>query len=301
MDVLAEIHHKYASQGHDPEIFLKGLLLSKPLTYWDYIRLDTLLTLQQPRTDYPDEKVFILYHQAIELFLNLLLHELEQVLRNDSAEGEWLLDKMNRICRYADILNTTFTVMNEGMDYTQYNAFRLALAPASGFQSVQYRMVEIMCTTPNQLLHRNFRDKEVDTSNPALFYDLLYWREAGIDHKTGKPGMMLKAFDAQYKEKILKAFHTWRGRTLYDKVLKLQQEGKLSETLREKFRRLDHTYNVVWPLTHLQTAEKYLADNGQVKTSTGASHWREYLHPAHQKRVFFPSLWSPEELERWGH
>lgn len=300
MDILDEIHRKYSEEGHDPEIFLKGLLLSKPLTYWDYIRLDTLLSLQQPRTEYPDERVFILYHQAIELFLNLLLHELQQVLNHEAAPEEWLLDKMNRICNYADILNTTFTVMNEGMNYDQYNAFRLALAPASGFQSVQYRLVEILCTTPNQLLHRDYRDKPVDTSDPALFYDKLYWREAGIDKKTGRPGLMLKAFDSQYKEKLLETFRAWRGRTLYDKVLKLQDEGKLSEALRQKLRRLDYTYNVVWPLTHLKTAEKYLADRGEVKMSTGASPWREYLHPAHQKRVFFPLLWSQEELDHWG-
>lgn len=300
MSVIDELRAKYESEGHDPDIFLKGLLLSKPLSYWDYIRLDTLLSLQHTRTEYADEKVFILYHQAIELFLNLLLHELEQILSSDTAEEGWLLDKMNRVCNYADILNTTFKVMNEGMDYDQYNAFRLALAPASGFQSVQYRLVEILCTTPHQLLHRDFRDKPVDTSDPALFYDKLYWREAGIDRKSGQPGMMLKAFDARYKEKLLETFRTRSGRTLYDKARKLEQEGRLSEALKEKLRRLDYIYNMVWPLTHLQTAEKYLADRGEVKTSTGASHWRQYLHPSHQKRVFFPFLWSREELDRWG-
>lgn len=301
MEVISEIYKKYSSQGHDPEVFLKGLLVSRPLTYWDYIQVDTLLSLQHPRTDYPDEKVFIVYHQAVELFLNLLLHELQQVLEKNNPTDSWCEDKLNRIANYASILNTTFQVMNEGLDYEQYNSFRLALAPASGFQSVQYRLVEIMCAPPEQLLHRKWRETgEVKVDNPVEFYDKLYWREAGINPTTGLVGMMLKAFDERYKELLLETFRRYKGRTLYHWALAHQAQGRLTERQRENLRRLDHIYNVEWPLTHLQTAERYLADHGEVKQSTGASHWREYLHPAHQKRIFFPFLWSEEEVFLWG-
>ncbi len=52
--------------GLEPEAFYKGLLYSKPINYWDYIEVESLLSLQKPRTDYPDEMVFIMYHQVTE-------------------------------------------------------------------------------------------------------------------------------------------------------------------------------------------------------------------------------------------
>ena len=57
------LEDKYAQMGQDLNSYLDGLLLSNYLTYWDYIQLDTLLTLQNPKTDYPDEQIFIMYHQ----------------------------------------------------------------------------------------------------------------------------------------------------------------------------------------------------------------------------------------------
>lgn len=300
MDWLQEIREKYQSQGHDPEIFLQGLFYSRPLTYWDYIEVETLLSLQHPRTDFPDEKVFIVYHQAIELFLNLLLHELHQLLSKEEAPPTWREDKLNRICRYADILNSTFKVMNEGMDYDQYNAFRTALAPASGFQSAQYRQVEILCTPAWNLLHPRYKTGGNAINSYEDFYDKFYWREAGTDPRTGQPGLMLREFDNKYKKVLLATLKQWQGKTLCEKAEFWHKAGELTPVMIQKLRELDNIYNVQWPLTHLQTAEKYLAHQGEEKTSTGASPWRRYLHPAHQRRIFFPFLWSAEEKENWG-
>ena len=57
------LQKKYSAMGQDLSSYLDGLLYADFLTYWDYINLDTLLSLQQPITPYPDEKVFIIYHQ----------------------------------------------------------------------------------------------------------------------------------------------------------------------------------------------------------------------------------------------
>lgn len=64
--LLKQIEHKYRSLREDPETYLKGLLHMRPLTYWDYIQVDALLSLQHPRTNFPDEMVFIVYHQVTE-------------------------------------------------------------------------------------------------------------------------------------------------------------------------------------------------------------------------------------------
>ena len=62
IDKINLLAQKYSATGQNLESYLDGLLLSDFLGYWDYINLDTLLTLQKPKTDYPDEKIFIIYH-----------------------------------------------------------------------------------------------------------------------------------------------------------------------------------------------------------------------------------------------
>ena len=70
---LKKLQEKYAVMGQDLSSYLDGLLYSDYLTYWDYIHLDTLLSLQNPKTGFPDEKVFIMYHQITELYFRLIL------------------------------------------------------------------------------------------------------------------------------------------------------------------------------------------------------------------------------------
>src|SRR3954468_3502325 len=79
---IKQLQEKYAPMGQDLNGYLDGLLLSNYLTYWDYTQVETLLTLQNPKTDYPDELIFIMYHQITELYFKLSLHELEQVANN---------------------------------------------------------------------------------------------------------------------------------------------------------------------------------------------------------------------------
>src|SRR6187549_1464951 len=76
---LKKLQEKYAVMGQDLSSYLDGLLYSDYLTYWDYIHLDTLLSLQNPKTSFPDERVFITYHQITELYFSLVLSELKQI------------------------------------------------------------------------------------------------------------------------------------------------------------------------------------------------------------------------------
>ena len=61
-------------------------------------------------------------------------------------------------------------------------------------------------------------------------------------------------------------------------------------------RHYDYTVNVNWVMAHYNAAGKYL---GKAE-ATGGSDWRKYMHPKYQRRIFFPELWSKEELEHWG-
>lgn len=85
-DKLESLRRKYSLLGQDLETYLEGLLYSRSLTYWDYIEVDTLLTLQKTRTDFPDEVIFIVYHQITELYFKLIKVELELIAQESWQE-----------------------------------------------------------------------------------------------------------------------------------------------------------------------------------------------------------------------
>jgi len=90
LDANDRITKKYEELGENPETYLEGLVHAKPINYWDYIEVDTLLSLQKPRTHFKDESIFIMYHQSTELFLKMMRHELEQIVEETNISEEFL-------------------------------------------------------------------------------------------------------------------------------------------------------------------------------------------------------------------
>lgn len=167
-EIIKAINEKYYNLGENPNTYLKGLLQAKPINYWDYIEVDTLLSLQKPRTDFKDEEIFIIYHQITELTLKLMVHELEQIIENEEITEEFVSTKINRLNRYTSMLITSFAVMSEGMDYDDYNTFRSTLTPASGFQSAQFRYIELYCTQVKNLVNQKGIERLKTTENPTI-------------------------------------------------------------------------------------------------------------------------------------
>src|SRR5580704_9598553 len=165
LDLLNE---KYQAMGQDMNSYLEGLQYMDYLKYWDYVHTDTLLSLQNPRTNFPDEKIFIMYHQITELFFKLCIHEYEQIANQDKITLEFLLTKIKRIVRYFDGLVTTYDIMVDGMDKEQFLKFRMALLPASGFQSAQYRMIELYSTDIINLVHKEYVVKNPSIQNASV-------------------------------------------------------------------------------------------------------------------------------------
>ena len=92
---INDIDAKYRALGENPETYLNGLLHAKPINYWDYVEVDTLLSLQKPRTEFNDELIFIIYHQLTELVLKMMSHEIKQIVFESFSEEVWL-DKIKR-------------------------------------------------------------------------------------------------------------------------------------------------------------------------------------------------------------
>ena len=127
-EILKAIEEKYDKLGVPLDAMLEGLLWSTPITYWDYIQTDALLGLQTPRTNLPDEMVFIMYHQVNELLFKMVLWEIDQVAKTTEVSAEKFALHLNRISRYFDMLSNSFSVMADGMErivFLQYNLHQI--------------------------------------------------------------------------------------------------------------------------------------------------------------------------------
>ena len=298
--LLKAIEEKYKKLGVPLDSMLEGLLWSTPITYWDYIQTDALLGLQIPRTDQPDEMVFIMYHQVNELLFKMVLWEIDQVAQSDKISAEKFSMHLMRISRYFDMLSNSFTVMADGMERDQYLKFRNTLTPASGFQSAQYRKIEFASTELINLIDARYRDT-IDRNSPFKnAYDHLYWQAAGKNHNTGEKSVLIKLFDKKYMGDFIDFMEDYNACNLSMKFKQLPKEVQKDATLIKAMRHYDYTVNVKWVLAHYDAAGKYLGGKEKELEATGGSSWRKYLHPKYQRRIFYPYLWSEEELKNWG-
>lgn len=299
-NLMGSIHQKYESLGQDPLVYLEGLKYAKPLTYWDYCEIDTLLSLQKSRTTLPDENVFILYHQVTELFFKMILSEIEQISNHPNLDARFFTERIGRINRYWGVLINSFSIMRDGMDTEQYLKFRTTLTPASGFQSAQYRTIEI-CSTPLQnLVSHRFRDSLPENPTWEELFSKIYWQAAGTNFQTGEKSLTLQLFEEKYLSEFIRTAKAFENKNLWFKYLTLHPECQANEDLIKALRELDEMVNLEWVMVHYRTAGKYLESDGDPKDATGGSKWKKYMHPRYQKRIFFPKLWSNEELENWG-
>lgn len=299
-NLIHKLQEKYQGLGQDLDTHLEGLLHSKLITYWDYIQTDTLLNLQTPRTNLPDEMVFIMYHQINELLFKMVLWEIDQVAHKEHVEATFFAEKLGRVSRYFDMLTESFSIMEKGMEVEQYNKFRTTLTPASGFQSAQYRLVEFASTELINLIDNRFRET-IDRNTPYEHaFDHLYWQAAGKDYKTGKKSYLLTIFEERYKEDFLRFAEFYNTHNLWTKFKALPESVKQDEQLIKAMRHYDYTVNIKWVMAHYNAANHYLNIGGKTAEATGGSEWTKYMHPKYQKRIFFPDLWSKQELEDWG-
>ncbi|MEY2922197.1 MAG: Tryptophan 2,3-dioxygenase [Bacteroidota bacterium] len=298
--LLADLENKFDAINQKTDTHLEGLLWSKPITYWDYIQTDALLNLQTQRTVLPDEMVFIMYHQVNELLFKMILWEIDQVCNLDKPETHFFAEKLMRISLYFDMLTTSFTIMGDGMVVDQYMKFRNTLTPASGFQSAQYRLIEFASTDLINLIDHRFR-ATIDRNTPySHAFEHLYWQAAGKDYKTGEKSYLILEFERKYKAEFLRYMEEHNTSNLWQKFKQLPEADQKNTKLIAAMRHYDKTVNITWVMGHLNAAKKYIESGQGSGEATGGSDWKKYMHPKYQRRIFFPELWSEEELKNWG-
>lgn len=307
------LKEKYASIGQDLDSYLDGLIYANPLTYWDYIEVDALLSLQKPKTDFPDEKIFIVYHQITELYFSLISHEIEQICKNgknisdigedlgwnEDLDPKFFIDRLKRINKYFEALTHSFDIMRFGMEREQFTKFRMSLLSASGFQTASYRFIEIASTDLKYLVHESKREALMDADIHEQLNNI-YWRRGAVVEATGAKTLTLADFEAKYLEEFHEFADKYQPMNIWRKYQALSAEDQKNEILIKELRELDVNVNINWPLVHFRTAAHYLAQQGKESKGTGGTNWQNYLPPHFQKRVFYPELWSEKELNEWG-
>jgi tryptophan 2,3-dioxygenase len=293
---IQHLEEKFTKINQKTETHLEGLLWAKPITYWDYIQTDALLNLQTQRTTLPDEMVFIMYHQVNELLFKMILWEINQVCHGEKLETQFFTDRLMRISRYFDMLTTSFDIMGDGMEVAQYMKFRNTLTPASGFQSAQYRMIEFASTDLINLIDNRFRETIDRNTTYEHALEHLYWQAAGKDHATGKKSFLLLEFERKYKAEFLRHMEEYNIINIWQKFKQLPESDQKNPQLIEAMRHYDKTVNITWVMGHLNAAKKYIGGG----EATGGSEWQKYMHPKYQRRIFFPDLWTANEVATWG-
>jgi tryptophan 2,3-dioxygenase len=246
------------------------------LTYGRYLRLPELLAQQVPQVVPPahDELLFITVHQAYELWFQQLLHELTAV-RDLIMDGSWKARQLLGRAHVIERLMISQVDVLETMTPQDFLDFREALAPASGFQSVQFRELEFLSGLKDPSFVSRFRSLTGDESarlgrrlaEPSL-WDAFLRRLAARGLPAGDDEQVLAALVQVARD---------RGR--YD------AEWQLAEGL------LTHDELAgLWRARHVQMVERQIG----TKSGTGGSTGAPYLRGRVPIR-YSPLLWARRE------
>ena len=188
-----------------------------------------------------------------------------------------------------------------GMEKDQFLKFRMSLLPASGFQSAQFRMIEIYSTPLHHLTHASVRTSFSEKDSIEDLFENLYWKKGATDTATQEKTLTLKQFEYRYTPRFVRTANEIFENTVYHKYLQLPEQEKNNELLIKELRKFDVNVNVNWLLMHMGAAYRYLSkEKGKEISATGGTNWKDYLPPTFQNIQFFPNLWTQIEKENWG-
>ena len=258
--------------------------LGSSLSYGEYLQLGLLLKAQQPLSFEHDEMLFIIVHQTSELWMRLFRHELEGVLecvRKDNLGPSFKM--LRRIGKVQAQLQSIWDVLAT-MTPADYSAFRNVLGRSSGFQSVQYRMLEFALGNKNpDMVRVHARDPEAYAAlTRALYAPSLYDEVLRLLSRRGygiPPELLDRDFTEPYVSSKAVA-GAWLG--VYHNA---QKDWDLYE-LAERLMDLDHDFQV-WRFNHMKTVERIIGH----KPGTGGTAGVSYLAKALELK-FFPELWQ---------
>lgn len=253
------------------------------MSYGDYLQIDKILSAQTCVSDAPDELLFIIQHQTSELWMKLMLHEVasaRQAIINDQLPQAFKM--LARVSRILEQLNNAWDVLRT-MTPSDYTRFREALGQSSGFQSLQYRLIEFALGNRNQAMvrpHAHVPDAkaalETELETPSLYQEVLRYAvrqgmklpDEVLDDVQVTPHAAHPDIIAMWAIVYKHPDTHW---TLYELAEKLMD-------LEDYFRR--------WRFNHVTTVERVIG----FKRGTGGTGGVDYLKRMLSAELF-PELW----------
>jgi tryptophan 2,3-dioxygenase len=259
--------------------------ITGPVTYAGYLRLDQLLTAQQPRSGEHDEMLFIVIHQIYELWFKQLLHELAK-LQAQLEDGE-TTHAMRTLRRTLAVLKTVVAQLDvlETMTPTQFAGFRDALGTSSGFQSAQFRELEAVLGRRDPMMVAQYPADSPERaritaamSRPSLFDSFLSYLagqgyDVPADVRARDVTEPLAASDRV--QQVLK--------TVYDENTDATAVCELLVDLDEGMQE--------WRYHHIKMVERTIGARPGTGGSAGATYLRTTLGTP-----TFPDLWAMRSL-----
>jgi len=256
---------------------------SDKMSYGDYLRLDLVLNAQQPISSAPDELLFIIQHQSSELWMKLMLSELDKA--RDAIDADRLPEAfkmLSRVSRIMEQLNKAWDVLRT-MTPSDYTAFRDSLGTSSGFQSLQYRLIEyVLGNRKLSMMTPHAHEAEAtamlnsELDKPSLYQTVLrYAKRCGAavpDSVIAQPSRAPHVLDPAVTEMWASVYRDTANQwPLYEMAEKLVD-------LEDYFRR--------WRFNHVTTVERVIG----FKRGTGGTGGVEYLKKMLAVELF-PELW----------
>lgn len=274
-------HERNVQAGNEASIHMD---FSKEMSYGDYLQLESILSAQRRMSDHHDEMLFIIIHQTSELWMKLILHELQAAI---SCIWEKNLDPvfkmLSRVSRIQQQLIQSWDVLST-LTPSEYLEFRDTLGKSSGFQSYQNRLIEFSMgyKSPHALKVFEHEPEIYAQLKKALetpgLYDasifMLAERGLPID-----PGALQRDWTQDYQPNQ-SVEDAWLA--VYRDVNKYWDLYELAEKLVDIENRQQQ-----WRLNHMFTVERIIGN----KMGTGGSSGVQYLKRVLDHR-FFPELWS---------
>ncbi|MBV8603247.1 MAG: tryptophan 2,3-dioxygenase [Pelomonas sp.] len=257
---------------------------SKDMSYGDYLHLDAILGAQHPLSPEHNEMLFIVQHQTSELWMKLMLHELQAAIANVAADRLPEAFKMlARVSRIMEQLVHAWDVLAT-MTPPEYTAIRPYLANSSGFQSAQYRRIEFLLGNKNAAMlkphaHRPDLLAEVEAAlrAPSLYDEalrLLARRGVTVPaHALERDWTQARAPDDGVKAAWLEVYRE------PNRHWDLYQMGEELVDLDDAFR--------LWRFRHVTTVERVIGFKRGTGGTGGVSYLRKMLDV-----VLFPELWA---------
>ncbi len=252
-----------------------------PMSYGDYLSMDTILSAQHPLSDAHDEMLFIIQHQTSELWMRLVLHEIGAA-RKMMAAGDLrpAFKMLTRVARIFDQLNSAWDVLRT-MTPSEYTHFREALGSSSGFQSHQYRLIEYALGNRNLAMMRVHAPRpdlvaalEAELDKPTLYH-------VALDNLARALGREIAPFALRepyrHDDQVSAAWtEVYRDPEAHWDLYELAE--KLVD-LEDYFRR--------WRFNHVTTVERIIG----FKKGTGGTSGVKYLRAMLDVELF-PELWK---------